>query len=150
MGRSSPIAGAHAHSDDGRFLAALRQRVAIASTSQEAARAGALRAYLDDEIVPALTPLGFTCRILDNPSGPPALVAERIENPAFVTVLVYGHGDTIAGQDELWRPGLEPWRAVGEGEGTDGGGRADHQSHDSVKDPPPGARLEERDECRLH
>src|SRR6202451_4746383 len=108
MSRAGATARAQAAFDDGRFLADLTRRVAIASTSQEAARAGALRAYLDDEMVPALTPLGFTCRILDNPPGPPALVAERIENPAFVTVLVYGHGDTIAGQGALWRAGAAP------------------------------------------
>ena len=77
MSRSNAIARAHASFDDGRFLTALSRRVAIPSTSQESARAGALRAYLDDEIAPALTPLGFTCRVLDNPHGPPALVAEQ-------------------------------------------------------------------------
>src|SRR3984957_10305292 len=117
MSRSNAIARAHATFDDGRFLTALSRRVAIPSTSQEPARAGALRAYLDDEIAPALTPLGFTCRVLDNPHGPPALVAERIENPAFVTVLVYGHGDTIAGQDALWRGGRGPRGGVAGGGG---------------------------------
>src|SRR5579862_9149689 len=115
MSRAGAIARAHAAFDDGRFLAELSRRVAFPSTSQEPERAGALRAYLDDEMVPALTPLGFTCRILDNPQGPPALVAERIENPDFVTVLVYGHGDTIAGQDALWRDGLTPWQIVIDG-----------------------------------
>jgi hypothetical protein len=93
MSRAGAIARAAAYFDDGGFLADLKRRVAFPSTSQEPARAAALRAYLDDEIVPAFTPLGFICRILDNPLGPPALVAERIENPDFVTVLVYGHGD---------------------------------------------------------
>src|SRR5580658_9978239 len=132
MSRAGAIARAHAAFDDGRFLADLTRRVAITSTSQEAARAGALRAYLDDEMVPALAPLGFTCRVLDNPHGPPALVAERIENPAFVTVLVYGHGDTIAGQDALWRAGLEPWRVVVEGERIYGRGTADNKGQHSV------------------
>src|ERR1700733_703884 len=99
MSRAGAIARAYAGFDDGRFLADLRRRVAIASTSQEAARAGALRAYLDDEIVPALTSLGFTCRVLDNPHGPPALVAERIEDPAFAHVLVEGHSELILGRD---------------------------------------------------
>ena len=47
MSRSNAIARAYAGFDDGRFLTALSRRVAIPSTSQEAARAGALRAYLD-------------------------------------------------------------------------------------------------------
>src|SRR3984893_15914192 len=144
MSRAGAIARAYAGFDDGRFLADLRRRVAIASTSQEAGRAGALRAYLDDEIVPALTPLGFTCRVLDNPLGPPALVAERIEDPAFVTVLVYGHGDTIAGQDELWRAGLEPWRVVVEGERIYGRGTADTKGQHSVNIAALAAVIEER------
>src|SRR5580704_5136285 len=144
MSRDGAIARATAYFDDGGFLADLKRRVAIASTSQEAARAGALRAYLDDEIAPALTPLGFTCRILDNPHGPPALVAERIENPAFVTVLVYGHGDTIAGQDALWRAGLEPWRVVVEGERIYGRGTADNKGQHSVNISALAAVLEER------
>src|SRR3984957_20556071 len=144
MSRAGAIARAYAGFDDGRFLADLRRRVAIASTSQEAARAGALRAYLDDEIAPALTPLGFTCRVLDNPHGPPALVAERIENPAFVTVLVYGHGYTIAGQDARWRAGLEPWRVVVEGERIYGRGTADNKGQHSVNISALAAVLEER------
>ena len=126
------------------LLADLGRRVAVPSTSQEPERAGALRAYLDDEMVPALTPLGFTCRVLDNPHGPPALVAERIEDPAFVTVLVYGHGDTIAGQDALWRAGLEPWRVVVEGERIYGRGTADNKGQHSVNIAALAAVLQER------
>src|SRR6202171_1496746 len=144
MSRTGAIARAHAYFDNGGFLADLSRRIAFPSTSQEAARAGALRAYLDDEIVPTLTPLGFTCRILGNPHGPPALVAERIENPHFVTVLVYGHGDTIAGQDALWRSGLEPWRVVVEGERIYGRGTADNKGQHSVNIAALAAVLEER------
>ena len=36
-------------------------------------------------------------------------MAERIEDPEFVTVLIYGHGDTVRGLDDLWRKGLSPW-----------------------------------------
>ncbi len=60
------------------------------------------------------------------------LAAERIENPAFVTVLVYGHGDTIRGLDDLWRPGLTPWRVVVEGERIYGRGTADNKGQHSV------------------
>jgi acetylornithine deacetylase/succinyl-diaminopimelate desuccinylase-like protein len=132
MSRAAAIARAQAYFDDGTFLADLTRRVAFPSTSQEPERAPALRAYLDDEIVPTLTQLGFTCRVLDNPRGPPAVVAERLENPDFVTVLVYGHGDTVAGQDAQWRPGLEPWRVVVEGERIYGRGTADNKGQHSV------------------
>jgi acetylornithine deacetylase/succinyl-diaminopimelate desuccinylase-like protein len=116
MSRSNAIAEAHAYFDDGRFLADLGRRVAIPSSSQEPERADALRAYLADEIVPALTRLGFAWRVVENSLGPPVLSAARIENPDYVTALLYGHGDTVRGLDDLWRPGLSPWRIAVEGE----------------------------------
>jgi len=134
MSRASAIARAHAYFDDGTFLSDLRRRVAIPSSSQEPERAKALRIYLDDEIVPTLTPLGFKSRIFDNPIGaaPPLLVAERIEDPRFVTVLIYGHGDTVRGLDDLWRKGLSPWSIVVEGERIYGRGTADNKGQHSV------------------
>jgi acetylornithine deacetylase/succinyl-diaminopimelate desuccinylase-like protein len=133
MTRTAAIARAYAHFDDGGFVADLRRRVAIPSSSQEPDRAKALRAYLEDEIVPALAPLGFTSRILDNPTGgPPLLVAERVEDPAALTVLIYGHGDTVRGLDDLWREGLSPWSVVIEGERIYGRGTADNKGQHSV------------------
>jgi acetylornithine deacetylase/succinyl-diaminopimelate desuccinylase-like protein len=132
MSRATAIARAHAYFDDGGFVADLSRRVAIPSSSQEPERAGVLHTYLAGEIVPALTRLGFTCRVLDNPRGPPVLIAERIENPDFVTALVYGHGDTIRGQDDQWRAGLSPWRVVVEGERIYGRGTADNKGQHSV------------------
>jgi acetylornithine deacetylase/succinyl-diaminopimelate desuccinylase-like protein len=132
MSRATCIARAHAGFDDGAFLADLRRRIAIPSSSQEPERAAALRAYLTDEMVPSLARLGFACRVLDNPHGPPVLAAERIEHPAYVTALIYGHGDTIRGLDDLWRPGLSPWRIVVEGERIYGRGTADNKGQHSV------------------
>ncbi len=132
MSRASAIARATAYFDDGRFLADLARRVAIPSTSQEPERAGALRSYLIDEMLPALARLGFICHVLDNPNGPPLLAAERIEDPAYVTALVYGHGDTVAGQDAQWRAGLSPWRVTVEGERIYGRGTADNKGQHSV------------------
>jgi acetylornithine deacetylase/succinyl-diaminopimelate desuccinylase-like protein len=132
MSRTNAIARAHAYFDGGDFLADLARRVAIPSSSQEPERADALRAYLTDEMAPTLNRLGFVCRILDNPRGPPVLAAERIENPAFVTALVYGHGDTIRGLDDLWRHGLTPWTIVVEGERVYGRGTADNKGQHSV------------------
>jgi acetylornithine deacetylase/succinyl-diaminopimelate desuccinylase-like protein len=131
MNRASAIARAHAYFDDGRFLDDLSRRVAIPSSSQEPDRKSALRGYLT-EMVPTLTRLGFLCRLLDNPLGPPVLSAERIENPAFITVLLYGHGDTVRGFDDLWRPGLTPWQTVVEGERIYGRGTADNKGQHTV------------------
>jgi acetylornithine deacetylase/succinyl-diaminopimelate desuccinylase-like protein len=132
MSRSSAIARAYAYFDDGGYLRDLSRRVAIPSSSQEPERANALRFYLTDEMAPTLAQLGFACRILDNPCGPPVLVAERIENPQFVTALAYGHGDTIRGLDDLWRSGLTPWQTVVEGERIYGRGTADNKGQHGV------------------
>ena len=132
MSRAAAIARAHSYFDSGAFLVDLRRRVAIPSTSQEPERAGALRRYLDDEMVPSLAPLGFTSRVLDNPSGPPFLVAERKEDDAAVTVLIYGHGDTVRGLDDLWRGGLSPWALTVEGTRIYGRGTADNKGQHSV------------------
>jgi acetylornithine deacetylase/succinyl-diaminopimelate desuccinylase-like protein len=132
MSRDSAIARAHDYFDNGGFLADLTRRVAIPSSSQEPERAEALLGYLTGEIAPALLRLGFSSRVLDNPHGPPVLVAERIENPAFVTVLMYGHGDTVRGQDDAWRAGLSPWQVVVEGERIYGRGSADNKGQHTV------------------
>src|SRR5260370_7849236 len=108
MSRTAAIARAHTYFDSGEFLVDLRRRVAIPSTSQEPERAPALRRYLEDEMVPSLAPLGFTSRILDNPSGPPFLVAERMEEDTAFTVLIYGHGATVRALDDLCPPDLSP------------------------------------------
>jgi acetylornithine deacetylase/succinyl-diaminopimelate desuccinylase-like protein len=132
MSRSNAVARANAYFDDGRFLADLSRRVAIPSSSQESRRDSALRAYLTEEMVPTLTRLGFSCRVLDNPVGPPVLAAERIENVSSLTVLLYGHGDTVRGLDDLWRPGLTPWQTVVEGERIYGRGTADNKGQHTV------------------
>jgi acetylornithine deacetylase/succinyl-diaminopimelate desuccinylase-like protein len=132
MGRSNAITRAHAYFDGGSFLTDLSRRVAIPSSSQEPERAEVLRVYLADEIVPALMQLGFDCRILDNRLGPPALSAVRIESPDFLTALVYGHGDTVRGLDDLWRQGLSPWRIAVEGERIYGRGTADNKGQHTI------------------
>jgi acetylornithine deacetylase/succinyl-diaminopimelate desuccinylase-like protein len=144
--RAAAIARAHAYFDDGAFVDDLRRRVAIPSSSQEPERVAALAAYLRDEIAPTLAPLGFSVRILDNPlgAGPPFLVAERIEDPAFVTVLVYGHGDTVRGLDNLWRPGLAPWSLTIEGDRLYGRGTADNKGQHSINIAALAAALRER------
>jgi acetylornithine deacetylase/succinyl-diaminopimelate desuccinylase-like protein len=133
MSRAAAIARAQRHFDSGEFVADLRRRVAIPSTSQEPERADALRRYLADEIAPSLVPLGFASRILDNPtSGPPFLVAERGEDEAALTVLIYGHGDTVRGQDDRWQRGLSPWVVSVEGERIYGRGTADNKGQHGI------------------
>src|SRR5674476_1066449 len=57
---------------------------------------------------PSLERQGFRCTLLANPSdqGGPFLIAERMEDAALPTVLSYGHGDVIRGQEGEWRAAL--------------------------------------------
>ena len=117
MSRDRAIAHAEKYFDEGGFFADLARRVAIPTESQNPERAADLRRYLAGEMQPSFERLGFRCRIFDNPVGKygPFLVAERIEDPALVTVLSYGHGDVIRGQDASWQAGLNPWVAEARG-----------------------------------
>ncbi|CAB3792394.1 Succinyl-diaminopimelate desuccinylase [Paraburkholderia caffeinitolerans] len=120
--------------DSGAFLADLQRRVGFRTESQNPAQADAVRAYLTDEVAPALAPLGFTSRIVENPAAAraPMLIAERIEDPALPSVLTYGHGDVVRGYDEQWREGLAPWTITVEGDRWYGRGTADNKGQHSV------------------
>ena len=99
MNRDGAIARAAAYFDSGAFSRDLARRVACPTESQNADRAAELRAYLDDQIAPALAALGLATRVVANPisGAPPLLIGERIESPALATVLMYGHGDVVLG-----------------------------------------------------
>jgi acetylornithine deacetylase/succinyl-diaminopimelate desuccinylase-like protein len=111
MTRQAAIDTAVRTLDSGELFATLSRRIAIPTESQNDARAAELQRYLDDEMIPAFAAMGFTCQVLRHPkSAGPFLVAERIEDEALPTVLGYGHGDVIRGQDDRWHAGLSPWR----------------------------------------
>src|SRR5688572_11229804 len=111
MTRSVAIAAIEKYFDGGGFLADLGRRVAIPTESQNPARAPELAAYLESEMAESLARMGMQSRIFPNPRGAasPFLIAELMEDPARPTVLLYGHGDVIRGQDAEWRAGLGPW-----------------------------------------
>ncbi|HUN68367.1 MAG TPA: M20 family metallopeptidase [Burkholderiales bacterium] len=134
MSRDQAIAHAERYFDDGGFFADLARRVAIPSESQNPERAADLARYLSAEMRPSFERLGFKCRILANPAdrGGPFLLAERIEDPALVTVLSYGHGDVIRGQEKSWRAGLDPWKLSREGDRLYGRGTADNKGQHSI------------------
>ena len=94
----------------------------------------ALASYLHDEMVPTLAGLGFDCVVHPNPDarGGPILVARRIEDAALPTVLTYGHGDVVSGQESKWRAGLDPWRLSIEGQRWYGRGTADNKGQHSI------------------
>jgi hypothetical protein len=83
---------------------------------------------------PGLERQGFRCTLLDNPSknGGPFLLAERIEDAALPTVLSYGHGDVIRGQEAQWRAGLDPWVLKREGDRLYGRGSADNKGQHTI------------------
>jgi acetylornithine deacetylase/succinyl-diaminopimelate desuccinylase-like protein len=113
MTRETAIARAEEYFDSGAFKADLARRVAIPTESQNPERTGELAHYLEAEIQPAFMALGFGCHIVTHPQARgPFLVAERIEGDGLPTVLGYGHGDVIRGQEAGWRKDLSPWRLV--------------------------------------
>ncbi|MFM7704443.1 MAG: M20/M25/M40 family metallo-hydrolase, partial [Rubrivivax sp.] len=132
--REAALAGARAHFDSGAFLADLSRRVAVRTASQEAASAPALRAYLEGEMAPCLEQLGFEAQLHPNPEGAfgPFLVASRHESDGVPTVLMYGHGDVIRGQDASWKRGAGPWQVAVEGDRIYGRGTADNKGQHSI------------------
>jgi acetylornithine deacetylase/succinyl-diaminopimelate desuccinylase-like protein len=113
---------------------ALARRVAFRTESQDPGRAPVLRAYLTEEIGPALAALGFRWTIWDNPldARPPLLFAERIEDSALPTVLMYGHGDVVPGDDARWRQSASPWILEVRGNRWYGRGTADNKGQHSI------------------
>ena len=142
MSREAALAAAGKHLDSGAFLRDLARRVAIPTASQDPASASALWAYLNDEIAPSLAALGFTSTAHPNPlandlgahrpTAGPFLIATRREGDALPTVLMYGHGDVIRGQDKSWTCGQGPWTVAIAGERIYGRGTADNKGQHSI------------------
>jgi acetylornithine deacetylase/succinyl-diaminopimelate desuccinylase-like protein len=134
MSRAAAIQQAERYFDEGGFFTDLARRVAIKTESQNPARGAELSAYLEAEMRPWLERLGFQCSVLANPAvkGGPFLFAERIEDAALPTLLSYGHGDVIRGQEEQWRAGLDPWVLTREGERLYGRGTADNKGQHTI------------------
>ena len=134
MSRSAALAQAREHFDSGAFLRDLARRVAVRTESQDSASGPALQAYLADEIGPALATLGFSFSLHPNPEPAygPLLIASRHESDALPTVLMYGHGDVIRGQDKSWTRGQGPWALVQDGERLYGRGTADNKGQHSI------------------
>ena len=109
--RTAALTSAAAWFEAGVMLADLQRRVAYRTESQNPDSGGILARYLSEEIGPCVQRLGFRASIWPNPvdGAPPMLFAERLEDPALPTVLIYGHGDVVAGYEEQWRQGLSPW-----------------------------------------
>ena len=127
--RNAALAQAAACWDDGSFLDQLRGLVAIPSESQEPERRGELYRYLTEALAPVFRRMDHDVRIFDNPDGRsgPFLLAERIEDPAKPTLLIYGHGDVVRGLADQWRDGLEPFTLAVDGDRIYGRGTVDNK-----------------------
>jgi acetylornithine deacetylase/succinyl-diaminopimelate desuccinylase-like protein len=133
MTRAAAIDRATDYFDSGEFLTELTRRVAYPTESQDTDRAPVLRSYLADELTPAVSRLGCTARIVDNPAGGwPFLIARRHEDDGLPTVLLYGHADVVLGEARRWRSGLDPWRVVVEGDRWYGRGTADNKGQHTI------------------
>ena len=134
MSRDAALALAAKHFDSGQFLRDLARRVALRTESQDAGSAPALQAYLADEMAPSLGALGFTSTLHPNPQAPfgPLLIARRHEGDGLPTVLMYGHGDVIRGQDKSWTRGQGPWVVAQDGERLYGRGTADNKGQHGI------------------
>jgi acetylornithine deacetylase/succinyl-diaminopimelate desuccinylase-like protein len=133
--RVGAVARARTYVTGGDFEAELGQRVAHRTESQALpASLPHLERYLTEAIGPAFEALGFTYRLYPNPvSGQgPVLLATRIENASLPTVLGYGHGDVIRGQDAQWTKGAGPWVTKRDGDRLYGRGTADNKGQHTL------------------
>ena len=138
MSRAAAVAQAEAEFDLGAFFRTLAQRVACRTESQNEARGPELRAYLAEQIAPALAALGFACTLHDNTvaGAPPLLTATRLEDATLPTVLFYGHGDVVRGHEGQWADGRDPWTLSEASPATGprwyGRGAADNKAQHSI------------------
>ena len=133
MTRADAVALAQGYLHSGEFLRELDRRVAYPTESQNPERRDCLRAYLEAELQPTFSQLGFSTRLIESPTGNhPYLLAEYRENATSPTVLMYGHGDVVDGMSGQWRDGLNPWRTTISGNRVYGRGTADNKGQHSI------------------
>lgn len=134
MSRSHAIELADSFLLSGDFLRELTRKLTYPTESEAAGNQSVHRSYLLDEIVPVLERCGFAWEIVDNPlqDGPPFLIAQRHEGSGLPTVLTYGHGDVVLGDESQWRAGLSPWNLVVEGDRWYGRGSADNKGQHTI------------------
>ena len=133
MSRQSAIDRAIGFFDDGTFEQDLSRRVSLRTESQNEERSSELILYLEREMMPAFTAMGFSCTILHDPAADlPFLIAERFEDDNLPTVLGYGHGDVVRGLEDGWAEGLSPFVMSERNGRWYGRGTADNKGQHSV------------------
>lgn len=133
MSRDAVITAALDWLGDGRLARDLARRVAMPTVSRDPAHRADLQRYLDEELAPVFGRLGFAQRQFRRPEAAGAfLLASRVEDPARPTVLIYGHGDVVAGVPKLWSPGLQPFVLTERDGAWYGRGTADNKGQHSI------------------
>jgi acetylornithine deacetylase/succinyl-diaminopimelate desuccinylase-like protein len=133
MTRTDAIDRVRRHLHSGDFLVTLDRRVGYRTESQNPGRHDVLRAYLEEELQPEFSKLGFETRLIESPAGKsPYLLAQCLESSSAPTVLMYGHGDVVDGMAGQWRDGLDPWRTTTVGNRIYGRGTADNKGQHSI------------------
>jgi acetylornithine deacetylase/succinyl-diaminopimelate desuccinylase-like protein len=113
--------------DKGYFRKDLAELISVKTESQN--NECNLENYYDQNIIPMLVKMGFKCRVMENPLSKANIIlfAERIENADFSTILTYGHGDVVLGQDSCWDNGLSPYKLIEKDNRYYGRGTADNK-----------------------
>lgn len=134
MNRDDALALAAQYYDNGDFFCDLQRRVACPTESQNPQRQPELEQYLLDDIAPALQAMGFEWQLSANAQAgkPPLLLARRIEDASLPTVLMYGHGDVVNGQEGRWQQDRSPWQLERDGDKWFGRGSADNKGQHSI------------------
>lgn len=134
MDKQDALDAANRYFENGTFLDDLARRVRFETESRDPDRMPKHKAYLRDEVSPALEVLSFSCQIWDNPieGTPPFLFAERVEDPDAPTVLIYAHGDVVNGDKSHWSADLDPWTVRVEAGRIYGRGTADNKGQFTI------------------
>jgi len=113
--------------DKGYFKKDLAELISVKTESQN--NECNLENYYDQNIIPMLVKMGFKCKVMENPLSKANIIlfAERIENADFSTILTYGHGDVVLGQDSCWDNGLSPYKLIEKDNRYYGRGTADNK-----------------------
>lgn len=113
--------------DKGYFKNDLAELISVKTESQN--NECNLENYYDQNIIPMLVKMGFKCKVMENPLSKANIIlfAERIENAEFSTILTYGHGDVVLGQDSCWDNGLSPYKLIEKDNRYYGRGTADNK-----------------------
>lgn len=134
MNRGARIDEAGRFASDGRLEEIVGRRVAVRTVSTDAALAGEVGRYHDEQLGPGLIDHGFILERWENPASPrhPFLYAERREPDSQRSVLLYGHADVQPPQTAQWSPGLDPWTLTVDGDRWYGRGAADNKIQHTI------------------